>query len=409
MTRTLGAWLGERRVGSFSNVAGDLNVFHFDEEYLDDPAPPVLSQSFIAVSGDTVRVVPRTHRVAPPFFANLLPEADTALRSLIARRYGINRTRDFPFLHVLGRDLPGAVVLRDSDDAGVAGASAPPSDDPAASERPLRFSLAGVQLKFSASVVGQRLTIPVEGIGGSWIAKLPTNAFPRLPHNEYAVMSLARAIGLDVPRIEMFDLDAMEGLPRDLPALRADEPHRVYAIERFDRVPGGGRIHVEDFNQVANQAPADKYDNKNTEWIANVIDVLCPDDDVEEFLRRLVFGVCAGNNDMHLKNWALIYPDGRNARLAPMYDFVCTRMYYPNGSLALTIGGERDFERIDREALRALAKRAHLSPKRTLAVAAEIVAALRETWPSFKETIFDHELVAALERQFAAVPLMAGR
>jgi serine/threonine-protein kinase HipA len=409
MTNTLSAWVGERRVGSFSNVAGDLNVFHFDEEYLDDPAPPVLSQSFITVGGDTVRIVPRTRRVAPPFFANLLPEPDTTLRGIIARRYGINRTRDFPFLEVLGHDLPGAVVLRDSGGARFTGADAPPSGGSMPLERPLRFSLAGVQLKFSASIVGQRLTIPVDGIGGSWIAKLPTNAFPRLPQNEYAVMSLAKAVGLIVPRIEMFDLDAMEGLPRDLPALRADEPRRVYAIERFDRVPGGGRVHVEDFNQVANQAPADKYDNKATQWIANVIDVLCPDDDVEEFVRRLVFGICTGNNDMHLKNWALIYPDGRNARIAPMYDFVCTRMYYPNGSLALTIGGERDFERIDRDALRAFAKRAQLAPKRTLAVAAETVGALRETWPSFKETISDRELVAAVERQFAAVPLMAGR
>jgi serine/threonine-protein kinase HipA len=122
-----------------------------------------------------------------------------------------------------------------------------------------------------------------------------------------------------------------------------------------------------------------------------------------------VFGVCTGNADMHLKNWALIYPDGRNARIAPMYDFVCTRMYYPNGPLALTIGGERDFERIDREALRTFAKHAQLPAKRTLAVAAEIVAALHETWPSFKETLADRDLVAALERQFATVPLMNGR
>jgi serine/threonine protein kinase HipA of HipAB toxin-antitoxin module len=32
---------------------------------------------------------------------------------------------------------------------------------------------------------------------------------------------------------------------------------------------------------------------------------------VDELVRRLVFGVCTGNNDMHLKNWALTYPGGR--------------------------------------------------------------------------------------------------
>ncbi len=409
MPGTLTVWLGDRRVGSFANVAGDLNVFHFDDEYLDDPAPPVLSQSFIAEAGHTIRVVPRSHRVAPPFFANLLPEPDTALRGIVARRYGINRTRDFPFLHVLGLDLPGAVVLRDATGADDAHDAAAPRDHSVPAERPLRFSLAGVQLKFSASVVTNRLSLPLDGIGGSWIAKLPANAWPRLPENEYAIMSLAKTVGLTVPRIELFDLDAMEGLPRDIATLRADEPRRVYAIERFDRVAGGKRVHVEDLNQVADQAPAEKYDNKATHWIARVIGTLCPSDDVDEFVRRLVFGVCTGNNDMHLKNWALTYPDGRNARIAPMYDFVCTRLYYPNGQLALTVGEEREFERIDRPALRTLAKRAEISVKRTLIVAAEMVAALRESWPSFKDTIADPALVAALARQFAVVPLMNGR
>jgi serine/threonine-protein kinase HipA len=408
MPSTLGVWLGTRRVGSLSNFAGDLNVFHFDEEYLEDRAPPVLSQSFIARGGHTIRVVPRTHRVAPPFFANLLPEPDTALRGIIARRYGINRTRDYPFLQVLGLDLPGAVELRDPESSDVNGFGPPPVDLSEPAERPLRFSLAGVQLKFSASVVGDRLSIPLQGIGGSWIAKLPTNAWPRLPENEHAIMSFAKTIGLTVPRIELFDLDAMEGLPHDLPTLRADEPRRVYAIERFDRVPGGGRVHVEDLNQVADQAPAEKYDNKATHWIGNVIATLCPND-VDEFVRRLVFGVCTGNNDMHLKNWALTYPDGRSARIAPMYDFVCTRMYYPNGPLALTIGGEREFERIDRAALRALALRAEIPVKQTLIVAAETVASIRAAWPAFKTTVSDRELVAAVERQFAAVPLMSGR
>ena len=81
-------------------------------------------------------------------------------------------------------------------------------------------------------------------------------------------------------------------------------------------------------------------------------------------MRRLtlsvVFGVCIGNNDMHLKNWGVLYPDGRNARLAPLYDYVCTRAYFPNGALALSIGDERDFARIDREALARFARRAEI-------------------------------------------------
>jgi serine/threonine-protein kinase HipA len=401
--------LAGRRIGTLTNLAGDDNLFAFDESYLDDGDPPVLSQSFIGPAGRVVRRIPRTHRVAPPFFANLLPEEDSLLRALLARHNGISRTRDFPFLRCLGADLPGAVVIREITDSGEPVAPHAEAESELPEERPLRFSLAGVQLKFSASMVGRRLTVPVDGVGGSWIVKLPTNAWPRLPENEHAMMTLAAQVGLDVPRVELRDIDAIAGMPDDLPALRDDEPRVVYAIARFDRGGSGARIHAEDFNQIADQQPADKYENKPSHWIANVVATICPEEDVDELVRRLVFGVCVGNNDMHLKNWAVLYPDGRNARLAPVYDYVCTRRYFPTGALALTIGGERRFERIGEEALRAFAQRAEISVKKTLAVARELVAALRERWPACKETIADAALVAALERHFAEVPLMNGR
>jgi serine/threonine-protein kinase HipA len=409
MPGSLGVWLGNRRIGTLTNLPGDYNLFAFDDTYLDDDNPPVLSQSFIRSSGATVRVIPRTHRISPPFFANLLPEEGALLRAIVARQQKINRTRDFPFFAAVGLDLPGAVIIRDAESVDLDEDDGAAPETGAPGEHPLRFSLAGMQPKFSASMTGDRLTLPVRGIGGDWIAKLPTNAWRRLPENEYAVMSLARAIGLDVPRAGLFDLDSIEGLPEELPVLRTEEPRIVYAIARFDRLAGGGRVHVEDFNQIAGQPPADKYDHKSTDWIANVIATLCPTEDVDEFVRRVVFGVCVGNNDMHLKNWAVTYPAGRNARLAPMYDFVCTRAYYPAAALALAVGGERAFERIDRAALRAFAQRAEISAKRTLIVADETVAALRDAWPHVKETIADATLSETLERQFAVVPLMNSR
>jgi serine/threonine-protein kinase HipA len=45
------------------------------------------------------------------------------------------------------------------------------------------------------------------------------------------------------------------------------------------------------------------------------------------YIRRLVFLVLSGNHDAHLKNWALVYPDGLRAHLAPVYDFVATVAY----------------------------------------------------------------------------------
>ena len=271
MTEALGVSLQSRRVGTITHLSGDYTLFSFDEEYLEDTARPVLSQSFIGTSGNIVRRVPRTHRVAPPFFANLLPEEGSLLRTLVARQLRITPTRDFPYLRALGRDLPGAVVL---DDLGMERSEEQPLEETLLpTERPVRFSLAGVQAKFSASHARGRFTIPVAGTGGSWIAKLPANAFPRLPENEQTIMSFARSIGLPVPQTELVDLDSIEGLPANLPALRADEPRKAYVISRFDRKPGGTRVHVEDFNQIAGQKPDEKYDNKTSSWIAKVVTI----------------------------------------------------------------------------------------------------------------------------------------
>ena len=402
MSGALHVFLGATRVGTFTNLDGDYNLFNFDQAYLDDPQRAVLSQGLIGKSGEPIARVPRIQTVAPPFFANLLPEEGSLLRPMIARQYAINPRRDFPFLRELGADLPGAVVLRGSDQVDDAHDA---SDVATPEEQPLRFSLAGVQAKFSATALDKRLSIPMSGVGGSWIVKLPTNAFARRPENEFVVMTLARAIGLDVPDTRLVGLDEIDGLPRELPELRGDEPRLAYAIQRFDRAPGV-RIHAEDFNQIANLAPEKKYDAKPSHWLAQVAQALCPLEDVEELVRRLVFGVCIGNNDMHLKNWGIVYANGRDARLAPIYDYVCTRAYYPAGTLALTIGEERAFESIDAAALSRFARRAELSERRTLIVAAEVVERLRDAWRDLRPTLDNPALVDALERTFAAVPLM---
>jgi serine/threonine-protein kinase HipA len=273
-------------------------------------------------------------------------------------------------------------------------------------EKPLRFSLAGVQLKFSARLARKRLTIPLEGSGGSWIVKLPTNAFARLPENEFAMMRFARACGLNVPDLSLVQLDEIAGLPHALPNLREDEPRKAYAIARFDRKADGERTHVEDFNQIAGQAPAQKYESRNYEWIGNVVQTLCPPEDADEFVARLIFGIGIGNNDMHLKNWALTYPDGRNARLAPMYDFVCTGAYYANQELALPLAGEKRFSRMTLERLRIFANAARLSARRVTTVAKETAERMRAEWTLMKDAVDDRNVRRAVEGHFEKVPLM---
>ena len=58
-------------------------------------------------------------------------------------------------------------------------------------------------------------------------------------------------------RIRLVSLDEIQGLSEDLPAVRADEPRLAYVIRRFDRTESG-RVHGEDFNQIADAQPEQK-------------------------------------------------------------------------------------------------------------------------------------------------------
>lgn len=134
-----------------------------------------------------------------PFFSNLLPEGP--LRRYLAERASVIPKREFFLLWVLGRDLPGAVTIRPAD-----GEVWPPdakkgkdaaSGGKAREENALRFSLAGVQLKFSAIKDARGgLTIPVSGAGGAYIVKLPSQMHPGVHENEFSMMMLARGVGI---------------------------------------------------------------------------------------------------------------------------------------------------------------------------------------------------------------------
>src|ERR1041384_224297 len=80
----------------------------------------------------------------------------------------------------------------------------------------LHFSLAGVQLKFSAiGPSGKQLRIPAQGRDGQWIVKLPSPKFPSLPENEFAMMTLAKEAGIDVPEFGLISVGSIANIPAE--------------------------------------------------------------------------------------------------------------------------------------------------------------------------------------------------
>ena len=389
-------------IGTLTHLQGDRTIFTFNDGYVEDFDRPTFSLSFKDNLGGILTKIRPTQRVVPPFFSNLLPEG--GLRRYLAERAGVNQQREFFLLWVLGLDLPGALSIHPAS-----GQALPPSTDddrpPNSKPNALRFSLAGVQLKFSAlenSGKGGGLTIPAEGIGGSWIVKLPSQQFSGVPENEFSMMTMASMIGMDVPTINLVDLDSITGIPDGLGELKG----QALAISRFDR-GADGPVHIEDFAQVFGIFPDDKYKRASYANVARVIGTEAGDAGAAEFIRRLVFSALIGNGDMHLKNWSLIYPDRRSAALSPAYDLLSTIPYIKGeDTAALNFSRTKKMAEFDIDELRHLAAKALLPEKLVIDIATETVQRFRQVWQSEKSNLpLTSAVVAAIDGHVPSVPL----
>ena len=389
-------------IGTLTRVTGDRTLFAFNDAYIDDANRPVLSLGFKDHLGHLITDLKPVQTRVMPFFSNLLPEG--RMRTYLAERASVSPQREFFLLWVLGKDLPGAITVEPADGEAwpqEVGQAAELQEQ--AREHALRFSLAGVQLKFSAiEDARQGLTIPARGIGGSWIVKLPSREFEGVPENEFSMMTLARLVGIDVPSIRLIDVAAIGKMPQGVDALKG----QAFAIERFDRLTDGTAVHIEDFAQVFGVYPADKYSKATAMNIATVIGAEGGEADIVEFVRRLTFNTLIGNADMHLKNWSLRYLDRRTVSLAPAYDFVSTVPYIADEAAALNVSRAKRFDEFTEDELTHMAARARLPERIVLNTARETAALFHERWRGEKKNLpLAKPVIDAIEKHVAKVPI----
>src|SRR5258708_2219150 len=91
-----------KHIGVITRLAGDRQLFAFEQDYIDDQQRPTLSLSFKGSTGGLVTQTRPTGRRVPPFFSNLLPEGH--LRAYLAKPADGNPEREFFLLAVLGAD-----------------------------------------------------------------------------------------------------------------------------------------------------------------------------------------------------------------------------------------------------------------------------------------------------------------
>ncbi len=148
--------------------------------------------------------------------------------------------------------------------------------------------------------------------------------------------------GVTIPDIRLVEVDKLD----QLPAINLPNEEYAFAIRRFDR-NDGNRIHMEDFAQILVKYPTDKYRSANYQQIAKILYHYTEDGlgDVQQLARRLLVNTLLANDDAHLKNWSVLYPDTVTPILSPAYDIVTTRVYMGDERrrFALNLGKDKDW------------------------------------------------------------------
>ncbi len=366
------------RIVGHLHQRGDYAWLEWQQGYWDDPTRTVLGLRFEDRPDQHVASALRL----PPWFSNLLPEG--RLRDWVARNAGVNADREMMLLRRLGSDLPGAAVIQRA--VGMVEPRWQPDrivssreSTTVTGEGAHRFSLAGVALKFSLMQDGDRLTMSSHDRDGDWIVKMPDSTYPNLPHNEFGIMELARAVGIVVPETRLIDRSELPVLPE---AAWPGGQDTAYAIKRFERGTTG-RVHIEDLAQVRGFYPEDKYKGS----FATVAALVHRGQDVEsylEFVRRLFVSYAVGNGDMHLKNVSLIYRDGRRPSLAPAYDLVSTAPYQGDEDLGLRLGRSRRLSEVTPTSFHVLARDVGAPVESTMSVIGEAASRLESAWESVR-------------------------
>ncbi len=228
----LRVWANVRPMGWFGHAAGEF-FFEYDPQWLDQPDAFALAPQFAFGSGTFNGALVRS------YFENLLPEG-TALDDVM-QALALRDAAPFELLGRLGRELPGVIsLLPEGEQPTAMQQYAPLSFDVLSarlqSQRPLlvsnehtTMSLAGAQEKMGVRFDARRGLLS-ESVGSSpstHILKPDTRQTRYQPSaiNEYACMTLARALKLPVPPVWLLRV-----------------PEAAYVVERYDRTSVAGNI-----------------------------------------------------------------------------------------------------------------------------------------------------------------------
>ena len=180
---------------------------------------------------------------------------------------------------------------------------------------------------------------------------------------EYAYSLMAQAAGVRMAECRLFE----------------ENGRRHFMTRRFDRLPGGEKLHMQSLGAIAhfdfNAAGAHSYEQA----LLVIRRLGLPMEDIEEQFRRMVFNVIARNQ---VKNIAFLMDKQGSWSLSPAFDMIYS--YNPSGEWTskhqMSLNGKRDgFTMVD---FKAVAETASMRRGRADVIVNEITEAVKQ-WQDF--------------------------
>ena len=185
---------------------------------------------------------------------------------------------------------------------------------------------------------------------------------------EYAYAQMAAAAGVNVAEHRLLE----EG------------GRRHFMSKRFDRLPGGAKLHMQSLAALAHFDFNDQNAYSYEQALFTMRRLGLPMSALEEQFRRMAFNIIARNQDDHVKNIAFLMDRAGAWSLSPAFDI--TWSHNPRGDWThrhqMSMNGKRDGFAL--EDFLACAKTASLNRARTVAMLKDIQSAV-EAWPRFAE------------------------
>lgn len=183
---------------------------------------------------------------------------------------------------------------------------------------------------------------------------------------EYAYYLMAQAAGVTMSECRLLE----------------ENGRRHFMKRRFDRLPGGGKLHAQSLCALAhfdfNNPGAYAYEQA----LLVMRQLNLPMAAVEQQFRRMAFNVIGRNQDDHVKNIAFLMDRQGKWSLSPAFDM--TYSYNPSGDWTaqhqMSINGKRDGFSV--EDFRACAKSALMKRGRAETIVDEVRAAVAR-WPEY--------------------------